>query len=167
MTIAKDVRIQVEFNLDRVAAHRLIGYENQMLRDEDFEDDRQETGKVGAAHAVTALYEIVPVGEDRLSKTAASPELATVKLRYESPEAEQTWHMSITVEDTTPEGTLPANLGFAAAVAELGVVLRDSGHRGAASHAQVLELARRHRGEDSEGHRAEFIQLVEQAKQLR
>ena len=88
-------------------------------------------------------------------------------LRYKDPEAEQPWLVALPVRDTGPKGTLPANLGFAAAVAEFGMILLDPEHQGAASHAQVLELARRHQGEDSEGHRADFIQLVQAAKELR
>jgi len=182
VTIAKDVEIEVKFDPARVAAYRLIGYENRMLRDDGCEVDRKGAGEIGAGHSVTALYEIVPVGEsaaipalddpthqeeDRPSTATASSELATVILRYKDPEAEQTWVLILPVRDTGPGGTLPANLGFAAAVAEFGLILRDSEHMGDASHAQVLELARRHKGEDSEDHRVDFIQLVQAAKELR
>jgi Ca-activated chloride channel family protein len=182
ITIAKDVKIQVEFNPARVEAYRLIGYENRMLRDEDFKDDRKDAGEIGAGHTVTALYEIVPHGqradvpdvddlkyqkEGKLSKAAASDELATVKLRYKPPEANESQPLSITVKDETTSGPLSPNLGFAAAVAEFGMVLRDSEHKGSASLAQVLELARKYRGEDREAYRSEFIHLVELAKELR
>jgi Ca-activated chloride channel family protein len=183
VTIAKDVKIQVEFNPTHVAAYRLIGYENRMLKDEDFKDDRKDAGDIGAGHSVTALYEIVPRGEQtdvpgvdplryqkegQLSQAAATGELATVKLRYKAPDASESVPMSVAVTDAAVKGKeLSANLGFAAAVAELGMILRESEHKGAANYGQVLELARRYRGEDAEGYRVDFVKLVELAKELK
>ncbi len=183
VTIAKDVKIQVEFNPARVAAYRLIGYENRMLRDEDFKDDRKDAGEIGAGHTVTALYEIVPRGtptdvaaiddlkyqkKPALSTAAASNELATVKLRYKRPQEAESRPLSVVVTDTTePAPALSPNLGFAAAVAEFGMILRDSESKGDSNLAQVVELARRYKGEDRDAYRGEFIHLVELAAELR
>jgi Ca-activated chloride channel homolog len=183
VTIAKDVKIQVEFNPAEVSAYRLIGYENRMLKAEDFKDDRKDAGEIGAGHSVTALYEVVPKGDAadvgsvdplkyqeqaRLSKAAARGELATVKLRYKAPDKSESVPLSVTVaNEPVMPGVMPANLGFAAAVAEFGILLRDSEHKGQASYAQVVELARKHRGEDAEAYRGEFVKLVELAKELK
>jgi Ca-activated chloride channel family protein len=182
VTIAKDVKIQVEFNPARVAAYRLIGYENRMLADEDFADDAKDAGEIGADHRVTALYEIVQVGTEidlpgvsdlkyqerpALSPDATgSDELLTVKLRYKPPEADQSRLISVALRDEGASDPASANLGFAAAVAEFALLLRDSEFKGEASYSQVLELARRHRGDDLHGYRGEFIRLVELAREL-
>lgn len=181
ITIAKDVKIQVEFNPRRVSAYRLIGYENRLLRDEDFRDDRKDAGELGAGHSVTALYEIVPAGapiEDlprvdplryqtsrEPSGAAKTQDLLEVKLRYKRPEGEDGIDLSLVVL-ARPVGNASANLGFAAAVAEFGMLLRDSRHRGDASWQQALELARRHLGPDPDGYRKEFTRLVETAESL-
>jgi Ca-activated chloride channel family protein len=179
VTIAKDVKIQVEFNPGRVAAYRLIGYENRVLRSEDFNDDRKDAGEIGAGHSVSALYEVVPVGValdlpqvDAL-KYQSSPrpapgveagELLTVKLRYKQPDGETSRLLSAAVRDGAGEPS--RNLRFAAAVAAFGMLLRESEHKGSAGYAQVLELARGGRGEDAEGYRAEFLQMVRLAESL-
>jgi Ca-activated chloride channel family protein len=179
VTVAKDVKIQVEFNPSNVAAYRLIGYENRALRNEDFNDDRKDAGEIGAGHTVTALYEIVPAGTEidlpgvdplkyqrpaAPAAGAARDELMTVKLRYKAPDADDSRLLSVTVKNAT--GDLSANLGFAAAVAEFGMILRQSAHRGSATHADAAALARRFRGPDPDGYRAEFIRLVELADAL-
>jgi Ca-activated chloride channel family protein len=179
VTVAKDVKIQVEFNPAAVSAYRLIGYENRALRNEDFNDDRKDAGEIGAGHTVTALYEIVPVGTDievpgvdplkyqRRAAPAANAgrdELMTVKLRYKAPDADQSRLTSVVVKNQT--GELSANVGFAAAVAEFGMLLRASEHRGSATHADAVALARRFRGADPDGYRAEFIRLAEMAEAL-
>jgi len=181
VTIAKDVKIQVEFNPARVAAYRLVGYENRMLADEDFDDDTKDAGEIGADHRVTALYEVVPVGvavdvpgigdlryQERptLSPKARSGELLTVKLRYKEPEADRSRLISLALRDDG-DGFVPStNLGFAASVAEFALLLRDSEFKGSASWSQVLELAREHRGDDPHNYRGEFIRLVELAREL-
>jgi Ca-activated chloride channel family protein len=181
VTVAKDVKIQVEFNPAHVAAYRLIGYENRVLRSEDFNNDRKDAGEIGAGHTVTALYEIVPPhvhlelpGVDplkyqqpvvpRTSGASASNELMTVKLRYKEPDGDTSKLMTFgVVNRLTPAA---ANIGFASAVAEFGMALRRSEHRGAATFKDAAALARRHRGIDENGYRAEFVRLIELADAL-
>ncbi len=181
-TIAKDVKIQVEFNPAKVKAYKLIGYENRMLNKEDFNDDKKDAGELGVGHTVTALYELVPAGSmERISnvddlkyqKIEAKPsgsfsgELMTVKLRYKDPDGQASKLISRPVRDDNDEmAKMPEDLRFASAVAEFGLLLRDSEHKGSSSYRQVLELARNSRGNDTEGYRAEFIKLVEAASQL-
>jgi len=182
VTVAKDVKIQIEFNPANVSAYRLIGYENRLLRNEDFNDDRKDAGEIGAGHTVTALYEIVPAGVkmdlptvDPLKYQKEPPrvdektafmrdELMTVKLRYKAPDGDQSRPMTVPVKNRT--GELSPNLGFAAAVAEFGMVLRQSDYRGTATHAEAAALARRFRGPDPDGYRVEFVKLVELAESL-
>ncbi len=180
VTVAKDVKIQVEFNPHFVGAYRLIGYENRLLRKEDFNNDRKDAGEMGAGHTVTALYEIAPPAEklpgvvDPLryqaqsrETSAPSPnttELMTVKVRYKEPLGDTSSAREFPIRNEEPRMT--ANLGFAAAVAEYGLLLRQSDHRGSATWSQVLTLAREHRGKDEEGYRAEFIRLVDVAAAL-
>ena len=178
-TIAKDVKIQVEFNPAVVAAYRLIGYENRALRNEDFNDDRKDAGEIGEGHTVTALYEIIPAGAgietpavDPLryqqsgvrTPVADSRELATVKVRYKAPGGDASRLLSRVIPNVnTP---VSANLGFASAVAEFGMLLRNSEHKGGASYRGVAARARSFRGSDPEGYRAEFIKLTELAAAL-
>jgi Ca-activated chloride channel family protein len=182
VTVAKDVKIQIEFNPANVSAYRLIGYENRLLRNEDFNDDRKDAGEIGAGHTVTALYEIVPAGVkmdlptvDPLKYQKEPPrvdektafmrdELMTIKLRYKAPDGDQSRPMTVPVKNRT--GELSPNLGFAAAVAEFGMVLRQSDYRGTATHAEAAALARRFRGPDPDGYRVEFVKLVELAESL-
>ena len=179
VTIAKDVKIQVELNPGRVAAYRLVGYENRLLRAEDFADDRKDAGEIGAGHTVTALYEIVPRGvatslpgveplryrqPASLSGAAATEELMTVKLRYKEPDGETSRLLSVAVRDGGARAS--EDLRFAAAVAEFGLLLRESEHRGGATWAQARELAEGARGRDAGGYRAAFLDLVRRAEEL-
>ncbi len=182
-TVAKDVKLQLEFNPTFVKAYRLIGYENRMLRNEDFNDDKKDAGEMGSGHTVTALYEIVPVGvesaylknidqlkyqtENGLSAAAKSNEVLTVKLRYKSPDENKSKLMEkvITDQQTSFDKT-SENFRFAAAVAEFGLLLRQSEFRGMASYEQVIDLSKNAKGSDEEGYRAEFIKLVKTAKML-
>jgi Ca-activated chloride channel family protein len=179
VTVAKDVKIQIEFNPANVGAYRLIGYENRLLRNQDFNDDKKDAGEIGAGHTVTALYEIVPPGSDadiakvdplkyqRPSPRTASAgrdELMTVKLRYKAPDSDESHLISVTVKNHTSE--LSSNLGFAAAVTEFGMVLRQSEYKGSSTFADASALARRFRGADPDGYRAEFVRLVELASSL-
>jgi Ca-activated chloride channel family protein len=193
VTVAKDVKIQVEFNPANVAAYRLIGYENRLLRNEDFNDDRKDAGEIGAGHTVTALYEIVPAGMEidrpgidplKYQRPAAGvpnvrpgrdgvgmsgagsarDELMTVKLRYKAPDGDVSRLLRVVVK--AGAGELSPNVGFAAAVAEFGMLLRQSPHRGSSTHADAAALARRFRGPDPDGYRAEFIRLIELADAL-
>ncbi|HEU4563301.1 MAG TPA: von Willebrand factor type A domain-containing protein [Gemmatimonadaceae bacterium] len=181
VTVAKDVKLQVEFNPARVAAYRLIGYENRVLRDEDFNDDRKDAGEMGAGHSVTALYEVIPVGADDASaargtdplryqrtrtdrRASRSDELLYVKLRYKAPDGGPSRLLEHAVMDRG--AALSGDFMFAAAVAAFGMVLRDSEHRGSATLDDVLALAGDARGADSEGYRAEFIDIVRTMKTI-
>jgi Ca-activated chloride channel family protein len=180
-TIAKDVKIQVEFNPRQAAAYRLIGYENRLLRDEDFNDDTKDAGEIGAGHTVTALYEVVPFGQKfdnpgvdalkyqkpaEVSASADTKELMTIKIRYKDPEASASKLLSVWVSDAG--GTLESasnNLKFSSAVAGFGMLLRDSKYKGDVRYTDVTALARA-AGADAQGYRTEFIQLVERAQTL-
>ena len=179
-TVAKDVKIQVEFNPARVQSYRLLGYENRLLAREDFADDRKDAGEMGSGHSVTALYEVVPVGatpvavgDDSLTyqhvtlrpEARRSSELLTVRLRYKDPQGTSSRLLETPVVDRAG-GTASEDMRFASAVAEFALLLRDSDHRGQAGYEQVLELARGARGEDEQGYRGEFIGLVETARTL-
>jgi Ca-activated chloride channel family protein len=172
VTVAKDVKIQVEFNPRAVGAYRLIGYENRLLNDQDFNDDRKDAGDMGAGHSVTALYELIPAGQPietasidplkyqqpaSLSGAAVRDEAMTVKIRYKEPDG-RTSALLIFAVSRTP--TPSSEMGFAAAVAEFGMLLRDSAFKGSASFADAIALATRFKGDDRHGHRAEFIRLV-------
>jgi Ca-activated chloride channel family protein len=177
VTIAKDAKIQVEFNPAQVAEYRLIGYENRLMAAEDFNDDTKDGGELGAGHAVTAIYEIVLAGRpgtgtsvDPLKYQAprgtgtASDELFTVKLRYQQPTGIGASRLiSRTVQrDDASRGN--ENLRFAAAVAEYGMLLRDSQYKAQSSWESVLTLARQNIGSDPGGYRAEFLRLAEVAR---
>jgi Ca-activated chloride channel family protein len=179
VTIAKDVKIQVELNPRRVSAYRLIGYENRLLRAEDFADDRKDAGEIGAGHTVTALYEIVPAGvaidlpgvdplryqqPAPLSDASGGDELMTVKLRYKDPDGEASRLVSTAVRDVPAAAS--ENLRFAAAVAEFGMLLRDSEHKGGSTWAHVRKLAESGRGSDAGGYREAFLDLVRRAEGL-
>jgi Ca-activated chloride channel family protein len=179
-TVAKDVKIQVEFNPARVQAYRLLGYENRLLAKEDFADDRKDAGEMGAGHAVTALYEVVPVGAapvalmgDSLTyqqvslrpSASRSPELMTVRLRYKDPQGIRSRLLSTPVVDRG-NAQASTDMRFASAVAAFALVLRGSEHKGGASYAMVMALAQEARGEDVEGYRGEFISMVERARAL-
>jgi Ca-activated chloride channel homolog len=182
VTIAKDVKLQLEFNPQQVAAYRLIGYENRLLRAEDFNDDKKDAGEIGAGHTVTALYELVPAGSESLTskadelkyqrttettKAAASDELLTLKLRYKEPDGD-TSKLSETVVKDTNESYARASedYRFASSVAGFGLLLRDSQFKGDLTWGAVLELAEASRGVDENGYRTEFIDLVKKAKSI-
>jgi Ca-activated chloride channel family protein len=182
VTIAKDVKLQVEFNPRRVAAYRLLGYENRMLRDEDFTDDTKDAGELGSGHTVTALYELIPPGAPDLehvprpdslrytrptaqTDAAGSAELMYVKLRYKPPTDRRSREMTHVVHDEVTQRP-SGDFGFASAVAEFGMVLRDSPHRGKSSIDSVIVRAERSRGEDPFGYRAEFVSLARMARDV-
>ena len=183
ITIAKDVKIQVDFNPAHVAGYRLIGYENRMLRAEDFKDDTKDAGEIGAGHTVTALYEIVPPGQlvpgtdvdpskyqkpGELSDEAAGDELLTVRLRYKDPDGQESKPLEVpVVAEEKPFAAASQDFQFAAAVAAFGMVLRDSKHRGDANLGSVLEIAESSLGDDPSGYRAEFLQLAMMARDLK
>ncbi len=179
-TIAKDVKIQVEFNPALVSGYRLIGYENRLLADRDFDDDAKDAGEIGAGHTVTALYEIVPAGktvdnkgiELKYSEPAApggkfTDELATVKLRYKDPEGSTSKLLSMGVQGTVkPLDSASADLRFAAAVAQFGLVLRDSRYKGAATLDAARQLAVT-AGQGGDQRRQEFLDLITKAAKLK
>ncbi|UCH97912.1 MAG: von Willebrand factor type A domain-containing protein [Candidatus Aminicenantes bacterium] len=176
-TIAKDVKIQVEFNPAKVKAYRLVGYENRVLADEDFDDDKKDAGELGAGHTVTALYEIIPAGsEEEVKKAGAlkyqetrvkdaagsSGEIMTVKLRYKPPKEERSKLIEHPVVDQDISlAEASDNFRFSAAVAGFGMILRNSKFKGDLTYEAVIDLAKDSKGKDPEGYRAEFIRLVE------
>lgn len=186
VTIAKDVKIQVEFNPAKVAGYRLIGYENRILAKEDFNDDTKDAGEIGAGHTVTAVYELVPAGltvpttgsvdplKYRPAKTeaesaapAVSDELLTLKLRYKLPDAQTSALMTLPLADShTAFEDASDDFRFGAAVASFGMLLRDSPYKGNATMAGVIESASAAKGDDADGYRAEFIQLAKLASDL-
>lgn len=169
-TVAKDVKIQVEFNPANVSGYRLIGYENRALADEDFADDTKDAGEIGAGHTVTALYEIlmnesgtsIPEAELKYQQntvTGNKNELLTVSLRYKQPDGDTSKLLSVPVTMETYSAKMPENMTFAAAAAEFGMVLRGSEYRGSASCGQILEMLE---GIDctKDDYKNEFVYLV-------
>lgn len=183
-TIAKDVKLQIEFNPAKVQGYRLIGYENRMLAKEDFNDDKKDAGELGSGHTVTALYEVIPVGVESdflktvdslkyqknvvpLSKSAQTDEILTVKFRYKAPNGDVSKLIEHTVNDKQISiAKTSDNFRFAASVAQFGMLLRNSEFKSTASFDNVLGLARKAKGSDEEGYRSEFVRLVESAQML-
>lgn len=183
-TIAKDVKLQVEFNPAVVQSYRLIGYENRMLAKEDFNNDKKDAGELGSGHTVTALYEIIPVGVkseflpsvDPLkyqAQTAVKPiagnttEMFTVKFRYKAPDGDKSKLLEkVVLNKTQSLNSTSENFRWAAVVAEMGMLLRQSEFKASSSYKQVIELAKGARGVDEDGYRAEFIRLVSSAQLL-
>lgn len=184
-TIAKDVKIQVDFNPAMVAAYRLLGYENRVLAARDFDDDTKDAGELGAGHSVTALYEIIPVGQApefaietpadsskyRLSDGRPSAygvrDLMEVRLRFKHPK-DTTSNLlgNVVVDSTAAIETASQNFRFSAAVAEFGLLLRNSRYKSGADYGHVLTIATGAAGKDEEGYRAEFIELVKKAQTI-
>lgn len=177
-TIAKDVKIQIEFNPKKVQAYRLIGYENRLLADEDFIDDTKDAGELGSGHTVTALYEVIPTGVEsdylkdvddlKYTKPAVttnySDELFTVKFRYKKPDGNKSIEMVHVQKDEVSEPS--EDLKFASSVAMLGMQLRESKFDNKATLKDVAEMAKQGRGSDANGYRSEFIRLVESYQSL-
>ena len=180
--VAKDVKLQVEFNPAKVQSYRLVGYETRILNDEDFNDDTKDAGEMGAGHTVTALYEIIPTGisgnipgsidplkyqtETNINtQTSNSSELLTVKLRYKTPEEEKSKKIEKSVTDMGKDNVSP-DFRFASAVAMFAQLLKDSDFKGEATYDKVIETANKGLSFDPEGYRAEFVRLVQSAKGL-
>lgn len=176
-TIAKDVKLQVEFNPKFVQSYRLVGYENRLLNDEDFNDDKKDAGDMGSGHTVTALYELVPVGGregsvDPLKYQKPVPvvynssnELLTVKMRYKEPDSEKSKLLQKVLQPGAKSiENSPEDFRLAASVAQFGMLLRSSPHKGSSSYGSALLLANGAKGKDPEGYRAEYIQLLKKAQ---
>ncbi|MGN6511556.1 MAG: YfbK domain-containing protein [Chitinophaga sp.] len=182
-TIAKDVKLQVEFNPAQVAGYRLIGYENRMLAKEDFNDDKKDAGDMGSGHTVTALYEIVPAGVkmpeggtvDPLkyqqpaapARVMQSREVLTVKVRYKTPQGNTSKLLQEVLQPGAKDiSACPADFRLAASVAQFGMLLRNSPHAGESRYDEAIRLAAGAKGDDPEGYRAEYIQLLKKAKAI-
>jgi Ca-activated chloride channel family protein len=182
-TIAKDVKIQIEFNPAKVQAYRLIGYENRVMAAEDFNDDKKDAGELGSGHTVTALYEVIPAGikSDFIGKvdelkyqpakigvtSIGGDEIMTIKLRYKKPDEDVSKLIVHPVTDThLALANTSDNFRFSAAVASFGLLLRNSEFKQNASFQQVVQLAQRAKGADVNGYRQEFINLVQAAGSL-
>jgi len=180
-TIAKDVKLQIEFNPSKIKAYRLIGYENRRLAAQDFNDDTKDAGELGAGHSVTALYELIPANSKtpvpnvdplKYQNTQIKPdavnsqELMTVKFRYKPPKSDKSLLLKHVVLAQT-NGKTSDNFTFSAAVAGFGMLLRNSQYKGDTNYKMVLDMAKRAKGKDEEGYRAEFIRLVESAELLK
>ena len=181
LTVANDVKLQVEFNPAQVKGYRLLGYENRRLRDEEFNDDATDAGELGAGHSVTALYEVIPAGSDervpgvdplRYQQTAPRPgvaadEVLTVKVRYKRPEESESRLLARTLAAPAAGVAGPSDaFRFAAAVAEFGLLLRYSPYKGDAAYELAYERARESLGEDEDGRRSELLSLIRTAGSL-
>lgn len=174
-TVAKDVKIQLEFNPARVSGYRLIGYENRMLEAKDFNDDKKDAGEIGSGHSMTALYEIIPVGVDNTipatdalkyqqNVSVDSDELFTLKMRWKKPDGDVSMKREVAHSAKAIMREAPSeDFTFASAVAEYALILSKSKYKGDSSFDSVMKRARSSKGKDDEGYRAEFIRLVEQA----
>jgi Ca-activated chloride channel family protein len=182
LTIAKDVKIQIEFNPAKVKAYRLVGYENRLLNNEDFNDDKKDAGELGSGHTVTAIYEIIPAGSEELTASVDSlkyqkniytprstgNEVMTIKFRYKEPKEDNSQLITEVVQDKkTVFASASDDARFSAVVAEFGMLLRDSQFKGSSNYRNILALARSAKGKDEDGYRAEFIRLVEMAELLK
>ncbi len=184
LTIAKDVKLQIEFNPNQVRGYRLIGYVNRKLQDRDFNDDLKDAGELGAEHQVTALYEIIPVDSRSEFLTSAeidplkyqSPtksndqfgtQVMNVKLRYKNPNESKSIRMEYALDNSSFKKEFPSDdIGFASAVAAYGMLLQDSKYKGKADYDMVLRLAQSHKGNDKEGYRSEFLRMIERTQLL-
>ncbi|MDO5608326.1 MAG: von Willebrand factor type A domain-containing protein [Capnocytophaga sp.] len=180
--VAKDVKLQVEFNPSAVNAYRLIGYETRLLNDEDFNDDTKDAAELGAGHTVTALYEIVPVGvaipastdplkyqpekNEKPKKYAHTDEMLTVKLRYKPIGSNKSKKIEIPVKTASANAKPSADFQFAMAVAMYGQLLRQSDFAGNGTFAKTVELAKKGMDNDPNGYRREFVRIVEATEQL-
>lgn len=178
-TLARDVKLQIEFNPARVGGYRLIGYENRALADEDFNNDKKDAGEIGAGHTVTALYELLPVGSNMVPKVDPlkyqriaqpadnSAEVLSVKLRYKPLSSNKSLLLNQTVIDNSKILASTSNdFRFASTVAGFGMLLRQSEHASQLSYPQLIAMAQKSRGTDEEGYRAEFIRLLEMSELL-
>jgi Ca-activated chloride channel family protein len=180
-TVAKDVKLQIEFNPEHVQAYRLIGYESRLLNNEDFNDDTKDAGEMGAGHSVTAFYEIVPVGvkftkagsiddlkyQTNIKKNkpeyTGSKELLTIKLRYKDPDKDTSKKIELPIIDSKTNN-VSSDFRFASAVAMLGQLLNNSEFKGSSTYEKVISIAKTALDNDEQGYRREFVRLVETLK---
>ena len=183
LTIAKDVKLQIEFNPAKVKGYRLVGYENRLLNNEDLNDDKKDAGELGSGHTVTAIYEIIPAGSTEVlasidnlkyqlpltsSENKASNEVMTIKFRYKEPKESTSQLIThVVLDKKTPFLDASENCKFSVAVAEFGMLLRDSKFKGESDYKTIIAMAKASKGNDEEGYRAEFIRLVEMAELLK
>jgi Ca-activated chloride channel family protein len=179
------VKFQIEFNPSKILAYRLIGYENRLLNNEDFNDDKKDAGEVGAGHTVTALYEIIPVGakdsrkwvksvdklkyqkEKELKNSEASNEWLTIKLRYKQPDSSKSILMEQAVSGKVQAfNKADDDFKFAASVAAFGMLLRNSEYKGSMDYEEVKAMANDACGRDADGFKAEMVRLVDIAESL-
>ncbi|WBW98402.1 vWA domain-containing protein [Oceanirhabdus sp. W0125-5] len=177
-TVAKDVKLQVEFNPAKVKGYRLIGYDNRRLNNEDFNDDTKDAGDMGAGHTVTAFYEIIPYDSEEVvpgvdplkyqnNVNNESDEWLNVKIRYKHPDKNTSELVSRAIGNQNIKRINSIDFDFASAVVELGLILKDSEYKGNVSIDKVINRARQGKGIDMNGYRAEFIKLAELVKELR
>lgn len=181
-SIAKDVKIQIEFNPQWVKAYRLVGYENRLLKAEDFDDDTKDAGELGAGHTVTAIYEIIPQGSTSTQNVAKQPalkyqeapsiknnssDLMTLKLRYKPLDSDKSKLLEFNLNKDAAVAQTSDNFRFSAAVAAFGMLLRDSEFKGTANFDKVKNWALSAKGQDPNGDRAEFVELVQLGAQLK
>ena len=182
--IAKDVKLQIEFNPAKVQSYRLLGYEDRLLNKEDFNNDKKDAGDMGSGHTVTAFYEIIPAGvkdeyassvdplkyqkpKENSSGNSYSDELMTIKFRYKRPDSDSSKLNVVTVPDKPLDFNNTSNdFRFASAVAEFGMLLRGSEYKQKGSFDQAIKIAKGAKGKDDDGYRSEFIRLAESAKSL-
>lgn len=181
-TLAKDVKLQVEFNPATVKAYRLIGYENRLLNDEDFNNDKVDAGEIGSGQTVTALYEIIPAGSNSsflpsidslkyqrnlVAKTANGGDLLTVKLRYKEPEGNESKLIAAVLKDgNIPFSNASVDFRFAASVAEFGMLLRSSAYKKDANYDHLISITSKALDNDKEGYKSEFLKLIKSAKSI-
>lgn len=177
-TVAKDVKLQLEFNPAQIKGYRLIGYENRLLNDEDFQDDTKDAGEIGAGHRVTALYELVPADSEmeissapelkyqQPSDATGSEEWLTVSVRYKDPQGEESEQISTTVDSSIYSPQLSENLSFAAGVAQFGMLLRSSEYAGTSDFDGVIERLSALPSAQNDEYKKEFLYLLERAKRI-
>ena len=180
-TIAKDVKIQIEFNPNQVKAYRLIGYENRVMNNEDFNNDKKDAGELGAGHTVTALYEVVLVNSEESVKkhddlkyqkteivnASENDEMLTIKFRYKKPKEDKSLLITKTIIDNGLKlESTSDNFRFSSAVAGLGLLLRDSKYKGDMTYELAKKLAVGSKGKDANGYRSEFVSMIETAELL-
>ena len=179
-TIAKDVKVQIDFNPSHISAYRLLGYENRKLENQDFRDDKKDAGEIGAGHTVTAFYELVPAGaetpaglnrspefvEQKPSPASASGTMLTVNLRYKQPDSESSQEFQVRVTKETETKQASVDFRFASSVLAYGLLLRDSQYAGKANWDWVISTAQESLGKDPSGLRTEFVQLAKSASKM-